>query len=190
MLKFTFIRYLIQRLREEYALCYRQYSFPGAERVHRTAIVHKDPWCEISLGEGSSVHEGTILYARNPSPTPSDKNSYIRIGKHCYIGQYNNLRTGGGYIDISDYVSISQFVSIIASGHGIVLGIPISHQAIPEKQNICIGNEVWIGAGATILPGVTIGSGAIIGAGAVVTNDVPQNAIVAGVPAKILRHRE
>ena len=50
-----------------------------------------------------------------------------------------------------------------------------------------IGNKVWIGAHATILPGVTIGNGAVVGAGAVVTKDVPENAVVAGVPAKIIK---
>ena len=52
---------------------------------------------------------------------------------------------------------------------------------------IRIGRHVWIGANATVLPGVTIGDGAIIAAGAVVTRDVPENAIVGGVPARIMR---
>ncbi len=52
-----------------------------------------------------------------------------------------------------------------------------------------IGSDVWIGARATIMPGVTVSDGAIIGAGAVVTHDVPAYAVVAGVPAKILRYR-
>jgi acetyltransferase-like isoleucine patch superfamily enzyme len=52
---------------------------------------------------------------------------------------------------------------------------------------IVIGRKVWLGAAATVLPGVTIGDGAIVGAGAVVTKDVPANAIVAGVPAKLIR---
>lgn len=52
-----------------------------------------------------------------------------------------------------------------------------------------VGHDVWIGAGATILPGARIGSGAIIGAGAVASGDVPPYAIVAGNPARVVRHR-
>jgi serine acetyltransferase len=57
------------------------------------------------------------------------------------------------------------------------------------REEVVIGNDVWVGAGAVILPGIKIGHGAIIGAGAVVTKDVPDYAIVTGVPAKILRYR-
>jgi carbonic anhydrase/acetyltransferase-like protein (isoleucine patch superfamily) len=189
MLKFTFIRYLIQRLQQEYALCYRRYSFPGAERIHPSAIILRDSWCDISIGEGSSVEHGTILLARNERPEPMDTNAHIRIGRHCYIGQYNNLRTGGGSIDIGDHVSISQFVSLIASGHGINTGDPIHLQPIPSKRNILIEDNVWIGAGSVILPGVTIRTGAVIGAGSIVTKDVATNTIVAGNPAHLIRTR-
>lgn len=50
-----------------------------------------------------------------------------------------------------------------------------------------IGNDVWVGAGATILPGVTIGDGCVIGAGSVVTKDVPANSLAVGVPAKVVK---
>jgi acetyltransferase-like isoleucine patch superfamily enzyme len=189
MFHFTFLRFLIGRLREEYALAYRKFSFQGAERVHSSAIIHKDPWCQISIDEGSRVHEGTILYARNQEPRSVAENSYIRIGRNCYIGQYNNLRTGGGFIEIGDDVLLSQFVSVIASGHGVKAGIPVRLQDASEKKNVKIGNGVWVGVGATLLPGVTVGEGAVIGAGAVVTKDVPPHAVVGGVPASLIHYR-
>jgi phosphonate metabolism protein (transferase hexapeptide repeat family) len=58
-----------------------------------------------------------------------------------------------------------------------------------RASHVTLGHDVWVGHGATILPGVTIGTGAAIGAGAVVSKDVPDFAVVAGVPAKVIRFR-
>lgn len=66
----------------------------------------------------------------------------------------------------------------------------IMDQGVYSRGEIVIGEKSWIGAGAVILDGVKIGSGAIVGAGSVVTRDVPEYAVVAGAPAKILRIRE
>ena len=62
----------------------------------------------------------------------------------------------------------------------------IDEQGVGTKP-VVIGDDVWIGANAVILPGVTIGRHCVVAAGAVVTKDVPDNSVVAGVPAKILK---
>ena len=69
------------------------------------------------------------------------------------------------------------------------IDIPMNEQGFEEEQVMHIGDDVWIGTNVIILPGVNIGSHCIIGAGAVVTKDVPDYAIVGGVPAKIIRMR-
>lgn len=66
---------------------------------------------------------------------------------------------------------------------------PFENSALRKNENIIIGNDVWIGANAIVLPGVKIGDGAIVAAGAVVTKDVPDFAIVGGVPAKVINFR-
>ncbi|MDO4565403.1 MAG: DapH/DapD/GlmU-related protein, partial [Clostridia bacterium] len=63
-------------------------------------------------------------------------------------------------------------------------------EKLAYSKPVTIGNDVWIGGNCTILPGVTIGNNVIVAAGAVVTKDVPDNCVVAGVPAKIIRNLE
>ena len=85
------------------------------------------------------------------------------------------------------------FYSEFLIGHSVIIAT-LNHDFNPSKRasmipkKVKIGSNVWIGSNVTILPGVTIEDGAIVGAGSVVIKNVPQNAIVAGNPAKIIRY--
>lgn len=95
-----------------------------------------------------------------------------------------------GPLRIGDNVMMGPDVTILTHTHNIErTDIPMGLQGSIVKE-VIIGNDVWIGMRSIIMPGVTIGNGAVIGAGAVVTKDVPDYAIVGGVPAKVIRYRK
>lgn len=99
-------------------------------------------------------------------------NSFINAD--CRIRCFNHISIGDG-------CAISHnFTVLDANGHKL--------NGVQELKEVKIGNHVWIGTGVTVLPGVTISDGAVIAAGAVVTKDVPAKALVAGVPAKIIKN--
>lgn len=86
---------------------------------------------------------------------------------------------------IGDYVMIGPNTLIATVNHPMS---PKQHrQKMAQGTPVTIGNDVWIGGNCTILPGVTIGNNVVVAAGAVVTKDVPDNCLVAGVPAKVIR---
>lgn len=115
-------------------------------------------------------------------PFYTDCGKNITVGKNVFINSGCHFQDQGG-ITIGDGVLI---------GHNVVLAT-LNHDFSPKKRStlhpapIVIGENVWIGSNATIVPGVTIGNGSIIAAGAVVTKNVPENVVVGGVPAKIIK---
>lgn len=106
-----------------------------------------------------------------------------RVGKEVFINFGCTFLDQGG-ITIEDGVFIGPEAKILTEGHPEQPEIRHTLQTKP----VIIRRKAWIGAGAMILPGVTVGENAIVAAGAVVTKDVPDNVIVAGVPAKVLRN--
>ncbi|MDE5957212.1 MAG: galactoside O-acetyltransferase [Muribaculaceae bacterium] len=123
-----------------------------------------------NLGEGSRVS----------SPLTAVRPHMVSIGKNVVVMPGCLMMSAGG-ITIDDGAMIAANVQLISNNHDLY-----ERQIITCKP-IHIGQNVWIGAGATILPGVTIGDNAVVGAASVVTKDVGANTIVAGNPAKFIK---
>ena len=116
----------------------------------------------------------------------SDISMFIEIGNHSELGS-NSIIQSDTYI--GDYVIMGPCVKIYTKNHGFSnYKTPIALQEV-TKDPVRIGNDVWLGANVIITPGVTIGNHVIVGAGSVVTKDIPDYAIVGGVPAKIIKFR-
>lgn len=118
-----------------------------------------------------------------------DMNNYFLLPRYVTIGSYSHINhgciiDGRGGLNIGNNVSISLRVNIVTGGHKT--NDPyFGGNHLP----IVIKDSAWIGVNATILHGVTIGKGAVVAAGAVVSKDVPDYAIVAGIPAKVIGER-
>lgn len=115
-------------------------------------------------------------------PFYTDFGKNITVGKNVFINACCHFQDQGG-ITLGDNCLV---------GHNVVFAT-LNHGFAPEERQsmlpapIVVGRNVWIGSNSTILQGVTIGDNSIIAAGSVVTKDVPANAIVAGVPARLIR---
>ncbi len=141
-------------------------------------VFHPD---NIELGDNVYVGHNAILkgYYRNR----------MRVGHDTWIGQQCFFHAAGG-LWIGHSVGIGPGVRIITSTHTDPgPPTPIMEGDI-EFAPVTIGDGTDLGVGCTILPGVTIGAGVQVGAGAVVADDLPDYAVAAGVPARILRYRE
>ena len=115
-------------------------------------------------------------------PFYTDFGENINIGKNVFVNHACTFMDRGG-ITLEDNVLIGPKVNLITTNHPIN---PAERRATISNA-ILIKKGAWIGVGATILPGVTIGENSIVAAGAVVSKNVPDNVIVGGIPAKIIK---
>jgi acetyltransferase-like isoleucine patch superfamily enzyme len=128
----------------------------------------------VWIGDGTKIrcHEGVV-----------EIGAKTVMGQECTISAYQRVRIGNECV-IADRAMFIDF------DHGMVeVERPIRLQGI-YKRDVEVGNNVWIGYGACILRGVSVGDNAVIGTNSVVTKDVPANAVVGGIPARIIRMRE
>lgn len=142
----------------------------------------------VILGDNVSFDDGVCLTLW-PEHS-SNKPPFMSIGNHCNFGAYNHI-TCVNRVLIGDNCLTGKFVTISDNSHGNTdresLTMAPNSRAVISKGGVIIGNNVWIGDKATILPGVTIGNGCVVAANSVVTKSVPDNCVVAGVPAIIVK---
>jgi acetyltransferase-like isoleucine patch superfamily enzyme len=146
---------------------------PGCKlEVSPGALLELGRWSWVGHGCKLRCHEGVVSLGAKSV-----------IGQECTISAYQHVSIGRECV-IADRVMLIDF------DHGMVeVDRPIRLQGI-YKRDVHVGNNVWIGYGACVLRGVTVGDNAVIGTNAVVTRDVPANAVVGGVPARLIRMRE
>jgi acetyltransferase-like isoleucine patch superfamily enzyme len=141
-------------------------------QIGRQGRVELGRWTWLGHGTKVRCHEGTVSIGAKTV-----------LGQECTISAYQHVSIGRECV-IADRVMLIDF------DHGAAeVERPVRVQGI-YKRDVRVGNNVWIGYGACILRGVTIGDNAIVGTSAVVTRDVPANAVVGGLPARIIRMRE
>ena len=128
----------------------------------------------VWIGDGSKIrcHEGEVLIG--------DKTV---LGQECTISAYQHVRIGEQCV-VADRAMFIDFDHNLAETER-----PIRVQGI-YKRDVNVGSNVWIGYGACILRGVSVGDNSVIGTYAVVTKDVPANAVVGGIPARVIRMRD
>lgn len=122
-----------------------------------------------------------------PRVTIVQSNKFI-VGKNCAINTGSYINAKGG-ICFGDNVLVGSNVTISSGRHPIEGEFPPIFERPTEPMLIIVEDDVWIGANAVIMPGVTLKKGTVVGAGAVVTKNTEEYSVVAGVPARIIKHR-
>lgn len=166
---------------------------PGFDRIGSGARIAEDvsvfrfgeSSVAVSVGRDGVIHRGVRIVIGD---TRQHAMTGLHIGDrvHINVGAY---LSGEGGLRIGDDVLIGPHAKLLSAGHQIDDGTPCVSHAPLTFGEITINTGAWVGAGATVLEGVCIGAGAVVAAGAVVRESVPDFAVVAGVPAKLVRYR-
>ena len=144
-------------------------------KIYGSVRMDTPPYRRFALGQHSVVESYSCI---------NNAVGDVVIGDHTRIGIHNTII---GPVTIGNHVNLAQGITVTALNHNFDDTTKrIDEQGIATKP-VVISDDVWIGANAVILPGVTIGRHVVVAAGAVVTKGVPDNTIVGGVPATIIK---
>ena len=176
-----FLDYLIMNQRDARPRWYVRLLAPlyqhrgSGSKIYWSVRMDTPPYRRFWLGKRSVIESYCCINNAVGDVTIGD---YTRIGIHCTVI---------GPVCIGSHVNLAQGITVTALNHNFEDATKrIDEQGVSTKP-VVIGDDVWIGANAVILPGVTIGRHCVVAAGAVVTKDVPDNCVVAGVPARIIK---
>lgn len=205
LLRYEFTMVIANGTRGALGYLLRKKLYPGLfERAGRGMNFGRDIALRcpsrISIGDNVTIDDGCALDARGAVDANGFvigantliargtelvvKQGFLRIGAHGSIGSNCSFSAVSG-IEIGDHAIVAGQCYFGGGRYKTTLGAgPMVRQGLVTKGPVVLGDDVWVGAGVRILDGVKIGSGAVIGAGAVVTSDVPENTIVAGIPAR------
>jgi acetyltransferase-like isoleucine patch superfamily enzyme len=191
----TLLRFLARHrmLTAKYArlfvrLLRRRFLTPTGRRLRTDGIAFIGPRVTLQIGRGARIELGRWSWLGHGTKIRCHE-GVVSIGAKTVLGQECTI-SAYQHVSIGRECVIADRVMLIDFDHGVVeVDRPIRLQGI-YKRDVRVGNNVWIGYGACILRGVTIGNNAIVGTSAVVTKDVPENAVVAGIPARVIRMRD
>jgi acetyltransferase-like isoleucine patch superfamily enzyme len=146
------------------------------------------PGVTFEIGPKATVHLGRWAWVGNDTKIRCHEGE-VRIGAKTVLGQECTI-SAYQHVSIGRECIVADRVMLIDFDHGVVeVERPIRLQGI-YKRDVRVGHNVWIGYGAAFLRGTTTGDNAIVGTYAVITKDVPANAVVGGIPAKVIRMRD
>lgn len=118
------------------------------------------------------------------TPFTCDYGNNIHLGKNVFINSHCYLMDGAN-ITIGNDVFIGPYCGFYTANHPLQY-MP-RNKGLEKALPITIGDNCWFGANVSVMPGVTIKSGCVVAAGAVITKDMPENSLIAGVPAKVIK---
>jgi acetyltransferase-like isoleucine patch superfamily enzyme len=169
-------------------LVWRRFLTPTGWRMDLGGMLFLGPRVTLQIGRGARVRFGRWVWVGHGTKIRCHEGE-VAIGDKTVMGQECTI-SAYQHVSIGEQCILADRVMLIDFDHNAAeVERPIRVQGI-YKRDVRVGNNVWIGHGAQILRGITVGDNAIVGAGAVVTKDVPANAVVGGVPARLIRMRD